>query len=149
MLKQRIEADLKVTLKAGEATRTGVLRLLLAAIKNRELEKRAKGGGEALTDEEALQVLRGEDKKRRESIELFRRGGREELALREERERKVLSAYLPSLMPREEAEAAVAALLTRVKPADLPAAMKQAMGEFKGKAEGADIAAAVKRHFER
>src|SRR3989344_9426623 len=94
-LKERLQADLLNSLKSGDAERASVLRLAISQVKNREIEKQGKEGSGDLSDGEVQEVLQKELKKRRESIELFRKGNREDLAKKEEFEMKVVEEYLP------------------------------------------------------
>lgn len=146
-LKENLQSTLKSAMKSGNVEETEVVRLLIAAIKNRELEKRAKMGEETLTEEEAMKVLQSEAKKRREAITLFRNGNREDLAKKEEAELAFIGRYLPKLMSKEETESAVRAYLLGAKPADFPSAIKGVMQELKGKVDTAYAAECVKKYF--
>src|SRR3989338_10241846 len=96
MLKERINEDIKTALKTGNAQRRMVLSLVQSAIKNKELQKRAKSGKEEeLNDEEVLDVIASEAKKRKESIESYEKGGREEMAQKERDELAILMGYKP------------------------------------------------------
>lgn len=101
MLKDQITNDLKTSLKEGSATKTGSLRMLLAAIQNKEIEKR-KSGNVVLSDEDILLLVIREIKKRKEAIEFYEKGGRNELAKKESAEIKELAKYLPEPMPENE-----------------------------------------------
>src|SRR3989344_4222976 len=103
----KIANDLKESMKSGNAEKVAVLRMISAALKNREIEKRGRGQTVGLTDEEALAVLQKEAKKRKESIEAFSGGGRPELADKEKAELEIISFYLPRQMSEEEVRAAV------------------------------------------
>jgi uncharacterized protein YqeY len=133
-LRERLAADLRIALKGGDRLRTSVLRLVAATIKNREVEKRA-----ALDEAEVVQVLRSAGKQRRESIEQFRAGGREDLARAEEAELQILEAYLPAALSpaelRQEAQAAIAAV-GATSPKDLGRVMARLMPVLAGRAEG-------------
>src|ERR1700687_3560920 len=100
-LKQQIISDLTTAMKAREAARTSTLRMVKAALMNREIEK----GGE-LDDEEMTKLLRSMLKQRRDSIEQFTKGGRQDLVDHETAEVAVLEAYLPVAASSEEIEAA-------------------------------------------
>ncbi|HEX8097997.1 MAG TPA: GatB/YqeY domain-containing protein, partial [Pyrinomonadaceae bacterium] len=101
-LKQRITEDLTASMKARDAARTSTLRMVKAAVTNREIEK----GGE-LSEEEMTQALRSLIKQRRDSVEQYEKGGRQDLADKERAEIEVIEAYLPRAASREEIERAV------------------------------------------
>lgn len=163
MLKEQLHNDLKDALKSGDQFLSGLLRLLLSAIHNKEIEKRSVliasakpsyGTGapvtaedEVLTDEETLAVLRSEAKKRRESIEIFTEGKRDDLAEKEKRELEAIKKYLPRELSREEIQESVQAIFARLKPKDFGSAMKAVMGELKGRADSKLISDLVKKQF--
>jgi len=103
-LKDKIVADMTAAMKAKDAARTSTLRLLKAAIVNREIEK----GGE-LDDEELSKLLRSQLKQRRDSVDQYQKAGRQELVEKETAEIAVIEAYLPQAASPEEIEQAVAA----------------------------------------
>src|SRR5512133_44687 len=99
-LQQRVDTDLKEAMRAKDATKLGVLRMLKSALKYAEI---AKSGAEAeLNDAEAAQVIRKQAKQRQDSIESFEKGGRAELADKEREELSILNAYLPQAMSADE-----------------------------------------------
>src|SRR5687768_16145442 len=106
-LKQQIISDLTASMKAQDAPRTSTLRMVKAAMMNREIEK----GGE-LDDEEMMKLLRSLVKQRRDSVEQYEKGGRQELADKEKTEIDVIESYLPQAASREEIEAAVMAAIS-------------------------------------
>ncbi len=133
-LSEKIAQDLKTAMKSGQRVRVDVLRMLKAQIKNTEIEK-----GRALTEEEEIGVLQSAAKKRREAIELYRKGNRPEPAQKEAEELGVIESYLPKQLSREEVEAIVAEILAQTGASslkDLGKVMKEAMGRLKGKADG-------------
>ena len=148
-LEQKLTADLKEALKAGGMERAGVLRLLIAALRNRSIEKRGKGKSPELTDAEGVEVLQGELKKRRDAAPLFRKGGREDLARAEEREAAAVKEYLPAMLEGDALRDAVRAALARSGAKEFPHAMKDAMAALKGKADGAAVAEAVREELAR
>jgi hypothetical protein len=101
-LKERIISDMTAAMKSRDAARTSTLRMVKAAVMNREIEK----GGE-LTDEEMKGALQSLVKQRRDSVEQYEKGGRPELADKERAEIEVIEAYLPQAASREEIEEAV------------------------------------------
>ncbi len=94
---QQLTEDMKVSMKAGQADRTGTLRLLRAAVKNEEIKL-----GHLLEEAEVLKLLQREAKQRRDSIAAYRGAGREDLAGREEMELAIVQEYLPETMPDDE-----------------------------------------------
>jgi uncharacterized protein len=110
-LKERLAADIREAMKSGQKVRLSALRMLAAAVKNREVELRHE-----LSDDEFLEVAARGVKQRNESIEAFEAGGREDLVAREREERDVLLAYLPPPLSDEE----VVALVDRRWPTRAP-----------------------------
>lgn len=145
MLKEKISSDLKEAMKSGDAARLGVLRMLVSALNNRKIEKRAKTGVEVeLTDEEVLEVIAKEAKKRKESVELFNKGGREDLASGEKSELVILSAYLPEQMGEVEVRKIVEKIVAASGVKEFGPAMKEVMKELKGKADASVITQILK-----
>src|SRR5258705_11738150 len=105
-LKQQVISDLTASMKAQDAPRTSTLRMVKAAVMNREIEK----GGE-LDEDEMMKLLRSLVKQRRDSVEQYEKGGREDLAGKERAEIDIIDTYLPQSASREEMEAAVDAAI--------------------------------------
>ena len=110
MIRDDIKAALVTAMKSGDKASTGTIRLIQSAIKNRDIEARTSS---ATQDDDQLvtEVLQKMIKQRRESVELYRKGGREELAAAEEAEIAVIERFLPAQMSEEEAKAAIAAIV--------------------------------------
>lgn len=108
-LPERIRKDLIQAMKAKERLRVGTLRMMTAALKNKEIEKRA-----PLSDEEAVQVLKTQLKQRAESIEQFERGGRSDLVEKERQEKIWIESYLPEPLSAEDMEKVVADVIREV-----------------------------------
>jgi hypothetical protein len=142
-LKQQIISDLTASMKAQDAPRTSTLRMVKAAMMNREIEK----GGE-LDDEEMMKLLRSLVKQRRDSVEQYEKGGRQELADKEKTEIDVIEAYLPQAASRDEIEAAVAAAISETGASsmkDIGRVMKAAQVTLAGKnADGRTVSEIVK-----
>src|ERR1043166_4379226 len=99
-LEQRVDSDLKEAMRAKDATKLGVLRMLKSALKYAAI---AKSGADAeLSDVEAVQVIRKQAKQRQDSIESFEKAGRAELADKKKKERAILNSYLPQAMSSDE-----------------------------------------------
>jgi len=161
MLKERINQDFKEAFKAKEELRVSVLRLLSSSLKNKEMDKRAKlvktVSDEAelvkqsqLEDEEVLNVIGMEAKRRKDSIEQYQNGGRPELAAQEEAELAILAAYLPEQMGEEEVRKIVVESIKESGAAsaqDLGKVMKVLMSKVKGKADGGMVNKVVKEEL--
>jgi uncharacterized protein YqeY len=142
-LKEQIIADMTAAMKSRDAARTSTLRMLKAAITNREKE-----GGDALTDEDVMKLLRSQVKQRRDSVEQYQKGGRPELAAKEEAEIAIIETYLPQAASQEEIDQAVAAAIAETGASsmkEMGAVMKAAMAKLTGKnADGKMVSEAVK-----
>lgn len=133
-MRQQINADLKVAMKAGEKTRVGTLRLINAAIKSADIDARP-SGKDKISDEDILGVLSKMIKQRRDSIEQFTSGGRQDLADKELAEVKIIELYLPKQMDEAEVKKAVADLIKEVG-AESPKDMGKIMGALKQRYAG-------------
>ena len=136
-LKEKILADLKEAMKAGEAKRRDTLRLLDSAVKNMEIEKQKRETG--LSDEEVLEVIARAVKQRQDSIRQFTDGGREDLAETEKEELEILMPYLPAQLSEDEIRAVVKEVIAasgQVSAADMGKIMGQAMAKLKGQTDG-------------
>jgi uncharacterized protein len=142
-LSEKIIADLTTSMKAQDASRTSTLRMVKAAMMNRQIEK----GGQ-LDDEEVSKLLRSLVKQRRDSIEQYEKAGRQELADKEAAEIEVIDAYLPQAASREEIEAAVVAAMAETGASsmkDMGKVMKAAQSGLVGKnADGKLVSEIVK-----
>ena len=130
----RIDTALKEALKAGNRDKVTVLRGLKSDIKYRQIADR-----EELTDDKVLEVLTTAAKKRRESIEQFRNGGREELAQKEQSELDIIAEYLPQQLSEDELRPLVSEAIAESgaeSPKDLGKVMKVLMPKIKGRADG-------------
>ena len=113
MIRDDIKAGLVSAMKARDAEKTAAIRLIQAAIKNRDIEART-GSSPADDDVLVTEVLQKMAKQRRESIEMFEKGGRDELAAAEKAELAVIEGFLPAQMSEDEARAAIGALVTEL-----------------------------------
>jgi uncharacterized protein len=145
LLKQKISEDLKAAMRAKDALRTNTLRMLIGAMRNKEISLR-KGDEVELSDEQILEVISGEIKKRRDSIEAYLGGGREDLANQEKNELEVLSAYMPEQLSGEELEKIVSDTISALpKGSSFGQVMGAVMPKVKGLADGGRISSAVKK----
>src|SRR3989338_1309375 len=145
-LVQKINNDIKEAMKSAQAMKLGTLRLLASAIHNREIEKKAKSK-EAITEAEVMDVLKKEVKKRRESIDIYGKAGRNDLKDKEVEELAIIQSYLPPELTDEVLEGLVKKALSIGAKAekDFGKAMKLAMAEVKGQAEAGRVSAIVKK----
>ena len=147
-LPERIDSDLKDAMRAKDANKLGVLRMLKSAIKNAAIEK---GGASAtLDDAEATQVIRKQVKQRQDSIESFEKGGRAELAAKEKDELTILNGYLPQAMSGEELATAVRDTIAEVgatSRAQMGAVMKALQTKLAGRADGKTLSAEVQKQL--
>ena len=139
-LKDRIENDLKVALKARDRGTLEALRMVKAKIQEKQVDLRGKKGAEAeLSDDDVQAVLNAYAKQRRDSIEAYEKGGRDELAQKERDELEIISAYLPKQLSDEEITAIVEKAVADSGASsmkDLGAVMKLVMPQTKGLADG-------------
>ncbi|HEX5368158.1 MAG TPA: GatB/YqeY domain-containing protein [Dehalococcoidia bacterium] len=152
-LKDQLTTDLREAMRAGDDTRKSTLRMLITAVRNAEIppereDASANDGPQRidLDDEAVRDVVRKEVKQRRDSIDVYQKANRGDLAAKEEAEVAVLAGYLPQQMSRDEIEAAVRAVMERVGasgPADKGKVMPAVMAELRGRAEGREINAVV------
>ena len=142
-LREQIISDLTAAMKAKDAARTSTLRMLKAAMVNRQIEK----GGE-LDDEEMLKLLRSQVKQRRDSVEQYQKGSRQDLADKETAEIEVIESYLPQAASQEEIDQAVTAAIAETGATsmkDMGKVMKAAQAALAGKnADGRALSEAVK-----
>jgi uncharacterized protein YqeY len=136
-LSERIQQDLQQAMKAGEKLRVSTLRLLRAAMKNREIAQRR-----ALSDAEVLEEVSLATKRRRETIQLAREHGREDIAQQEERELAVLASYLPEQLSLEEIQQQIEAAVQELgatSSQDIGRVMKVVMATRKGRSDGGTV----------
>ena len=133
-MQSRIETDLKSAMKSGDKRRVGTLRLALSALKNEKINAQRD-----LTGEEAEAVLRRAVKQRRESIEIYEKGGRTDLASAEKEELAILESYLPQTMADSELEATLKAIIAEKgfsSSKDVGLLMKEVMARHRGRVDG-------------
>ena len=151
MLHQKITIDLKVALKSGDSFRVGTLRMLLSSLHNKEIEKKGKGLESTLSDDEAIEVLSREAKKRKEAIEAYEKGNRTDLAQKETKELEIIEKYLPEQLSEEEIEKIITAAIKKtgaVTVKDFGKVMGEAMKELKGKADASLVSKIVRKRIE-
>jgi uncharacterized protein len=149
MLQQRIDSDLKDAMRAKDATRLGVLRMLKSALKYAAIEKSGADG--ELGDADSIQVIRKQAKQRQDSIESFEKGGRAELAAKETEELKILNSYLPQQLSEGELSQLVRetiASLGATSKAQMGAVMKELQAKVGGRADGKTLSQEVQKQLQ-
>lgn len=142
---ERLEADFKSALRAGDKERVSTLRMLKAAI-----EKKVKEKGQEVDDNGILDLLSAAAKQRKEAEEAFRKGGRSDLSAKEHRELEIIQEYMPARLSEEEIAARVDEVIAELgatSPKDMGRVMKVLMDEFKGRADGGQINQLVKERL--
>jgi hypothetical protein len=147
-LSERVDTELKEAMRAKDATRLGVLRMLKSALKYGAIEKAGAEG--ELNDADAVQVIRKQVKQRQDSIESFEKGGRPELAEKEKAELAILNSYLPQQLPPDELAKIVRETITEVgatSKAQMGAVMKALQTKIAGRADGKTLSAEVQKQL--
>ncbi len=145
MLIDQIQSDLKNAQLSRDEVGVSTLRLLLSEIKNGEISK-----GASLSDDNVISIIQREVKKRKEAAAGFRSGGREESALKEELEAKVLEGYLPEQISNEELTKLVQDTINELgakSVADMGKVMGAVMGKAKGRVDGSQVSSIVKERL--
>ena len=145
-LTEKINQDLKSAMKSGDKLRTETIRSIRALI----LEFEKSGSGKEFNAEEEIKLLTGAAKKRKDSIEQFRNAGREDLAVKEEKELEILREYLPKQLSKEEIKNEVTRIakeINAVSQEDFSKLMPAAMKELKGKADGKEVRSVVEEYL--
>jgi uncharacterized protein len=147
-IQERIDSDLKEAMRAKDTTKLAVLRMLKSALKYGAI---AKSGAEAeLSDAEAAQVIRKQAKQRQDSIESFEKGGRLELARKEQKELSILNDYLPQAMSADEVAQTVRETIAEVgatSKAQMGAVMKAVQAKVAGRVDGKTLSQEVSRQL--
>jgi uncharacterized protein YqeY len=147
-LSQRVDSDLKDAMRAKDATKLGVLRMLKSAMKYAAIEKA--GGDAEMSDADAVQVIRKQVKQRQDSIESFEKGGRPELAAKEKEELNVLNSYLPQQMSAEDLSKIVRETITELNAtskAQMGAVMKALQAKAAGRVDGKTLSQEVQKQL--
>ena len=146
-IKEQLRDDMKAAMQAGETDKRDALRLLLAAIKQEEIDNQT-----TLDDAGVQAVLTKQAKQRRESIADYQKAGRPEMAAQEENELALIEQYLPQMMSREEVRAIASKTITEMGAADIKEmgrVMGKLMPELKGKADGRIVNEVVRDILQR
>ena len=145
-IKSKVDQDIKEALKARNNLKLGVLRMLKSEIKYKEIDK-----GSELSDDEVISVLSSSVKKRKESIEQFGKGGRDDLVTREKAELEVVMGYMPEQLTEDKLIRIIQLAIQEnnaTGPSDLGKVMKSIMPQVKGKADGKLINQLVASHLQ-
>lgn len=146
MLIDQIQSDLKSAQLLRDEIKVSTLRLLLSEIKNSEIAK-----GATLSDEDIISVITREVKKRKEAASIFKQGGREEMAIKEEQEAEVLAAYLPEQISDEDLTKIIDDTITETDAnslQDMGKVIGIVMGKVKGQADGGRVSTLVKEKLD-
>ena len=145
MILEKVKSDLKTAMKAGDKVKVSVLRMLISATKNREIELKR-----PLEDEETISSIRSQIKQLKESYEQFKRGKREDLAEKALLEINVLKTYLPPELDDKELEEIVKAVISEfgATKKDFGRVMKEVISRVSGRAEGKRINEIVRQHLQ-
>lgn len=141
MLKERLQADIRASMLARDSRKVEALRYLLSELKNAEIEKR-----EALSEEEELRLMMKELKKRKESVDAFEKGGREDLVKKEEFEIELISGYLPPPLTDEEIDGVIEETIAESRAQgmkDMGKVMSKVMSKLAGRVDGSLVSAKV------
>ena len=144
-IKERMQDDLKTAMKSGDTRRREILRLLMSVFKQAEVDRRV-----TLGDEDIIDLLGSEAKKRRESIEEMTRAGRSELAAQEQYELDVIESYLPEQLGRDEIERVVDQVIAETGasgPRDIGRVMGAVMPRLRGQADGKLVSDVVRQRL--
>ena len=147
-LQERLDSDLRDAMRARDAAKLGVLRMLKSALKYAAIEK--SGAEVELSDTEAIQVIRKQAKQRQDSIESFEKGSRAELAAKEKEELSILQSYLPQAMSADELGKVVRETIAEVgvtSKAQMGAVMKVLQTKVAGRADGKTLSQEVSRQL--
>ncbi len=149
-IQEQILSDLKQAMKDKDQDRLRVLRSLKAKMLEKEISVREGGQKKELSDEHAVEVLMKAAKQRRESIEQYEKGSRDDLAAQEKQELEVIESYLPEMMSEDEIREIIREKIKEVgaeSMADMGPVMGSVMPEVKGKAEGSEVKKVVQEEL--
>jgi uncharacterized protein YqeY len=145
-MREKFSSELKAAMKAGEKRRVGTIRMIMAALKDKEIE--ARGRGKTVSDEDILALLQKMTKSRKESQEIYEKAGRLDLATQESEEIAIIQGFLPQQLSEAEVAQAIAAVIAETKASSIKD-MGKVVGALKGKYAGrmdfAKASALVKR----
>ncbi|MBO7332385.1 MAG: GatB/YqeY domain-containing protein, partial [Alphaproteobacteria bacterium] len=132
MLREKIKSEMIVAMKAKDEAKTSILRMINATIKDKDIAARPSGKTDGITDDEILGVLQSMIKQRKESIELYEKGGREDLVAKEKAEIDIITTFLPEQMDDAAIKAAIDAVIAETGATSIKD-MGKVMGALKAK----------------
>ncbi len=138
-LKEQLNEDLKTAMRARDEDRVRAIRMLKAAISNLEIARtdpKNPQHGQPVTEADLTRVVENQIKQRRDSIELYQKGNRPELAAKEEAEIRALNKYMPQQMTREQIKAEVEKVVADLGTREFPKVMRESASRLKGRADG-------------
>lgn len=138
-LEAQLDVDLKDAMRARDENRVGAIRLLKAALKNMEFARtdpKHADYGKPVTEGDRLRVVENQIKQRRESIEMYQKGNRADLAEKEQAEIRALERYMPQQLSREEIRSIVQQVMSELGTREFPKVMKESASRLKGHADG-------------
>lgn len=144
MLRDQIKQDAVSAQKAGDKEKLATLRFLLGEIANFEIEKYPPATGGSLSDDDTTAVIKKQVKRHQESIEMFKKGNRDDLVVKEQAELVILQSYLPAQMGEEELKAIVKRVADNNVGKSFGEIMKLVMAETQGKADGGSVSKILK-----
>jgi uncharacterized protein len=145
-MREKFSSELKAAMKAGDKRRTGTIRMIMAALKDKEIE--ARGQGKTVSDEDILALLQKMTKSRKESQEIFEKAGRVDLATQESEEIAIIRGFLPQQLSEAEVAQAIAAAIAETKASfikDIGKVVGALKGTYAGRMDLAKAGALVKR----
>jgi uncharacterized protein len=144
MILGSIKSDIQTSLKSGDSFRVSTLRMILSAAGYAAIKKYGANGDEQMTDEDVLEVIKKQAKERKESVDAFTKANRMDLAEKEKKELELLQTFLPKELTQEELEQIVASAIADGEK-QFGIVMKRVISQVQGRADGAVIAATVKK----
>ena len=141
-LKEQLNEDMKNAMRAKDETRLGTIRLLKDAIGKFEISRPR--DAQPLTEPELLGVVEKQVKQRREAIDLYQKGNRQDLIAKEQAELAILEAYMPKQLSRDEIQAEVENIIASLGTKEFPKVMREASAKLKGRADGKTVNEVVK-----
>ena len=147
MLREQLSDSLKTAMKARDQRKVSTLRLILAALKDREIASRVDGEGDNLSDGDVLQMLTKMIRQRRESIKMYEQGGRVDLATQEQEEIAIIEAFLPRQLSDAETQAAAVAVVAELGAAslkDMGRTMAELRQRYAGQIDSGKVSGIVK-----
>jgi uncharacterized protein YqeY len=143
-LVEQLTADMKEAMKAKDKVRLTLVRGLRSSVQNKAIDL-----GRDMTDEDVLAVIKSEVKKRKDAIELYKQGGREDLAEQENAEKELLEGYLPAQLSDDEIYAIIDDVIAQNPEAQFGALMGQVVAKVSGQADGSRVSALLKSRLEK